>query len=145
MKIVSLIHHEPCAPNARQYNHVAWHGTATDDGAVYRVDGDSSIFSPRAWNPAEGQQTCWPDYCEVQRNVTTVIVENYCEGDIVWIHHYHHMLLPAYLARKLPSANIGIFMHQPFPSSEIFRCLSNREELLRGLLCADHIGFHLYE
>ena len=36
-------------------------------------------------------------------------------------------------------------MHQPWPSSEIFRTLSNREELLRGILCADHIGFHLYE
>ena len=34
-------------------------------------------------------------------------------------------------------------MHQPFPSSEIFRCLTYREELLRGMLCADHIGFHL--
>ena len=30
-------------------------------------------------------------------------------------------------------------MHQPFPSSEIFRCLINREELLRGMLCADHV------
>ena len=39
----------------------------------------------------------------------------------------------------------GIFLHQPFPSSEIFRSLSHREELLRGVLCADHIGFHLYE
>ena len=36
-------------------------------------------------------------------------------------------------------------MHQPFPSSEIFRCLTYREELLRGMLCADHIGFHLFE
>ena len=38
-----------------------------------------------------------------------------------------------------------MFIHQPFPSSEIFRCLANRDELLRGLLCADHIGFHLFE
>ena len=32
-----------------------------------------------------------------------------------------------------------------FPSSEIFQCLTSREELLRGMLCADHIGFHLFE
>jgi hypothetical protein len=36
-------------------------------------------------------------------------------------------------------------MHQPFPSSDIFRSLTYREELLRGMLCADHIGFHLFE
>lgn len=36
-------------------------------------------------------------------------------------------------------------MHQPFPSTDIFRSLTYREELLRGMLCADHIGFHLFE
>jgi trehalose 6-phosphate synthase/phosphatase len=28
---------------------------------------------------------------------------------------------------------------------QIFRSLSVRDELLRGMLCASHIGFHLYE
>ena len=36
-------------------------------------------------------------------------------------------------------------MHTPFPSSEIFRTISLRESLLRGMLAADHIGFHLFE
>jgi ribosomal protein L14E/L6E/L27E len=36
-------------------------------------------------------------------------------------------------------------MHVPFPSSEIFRSLSVRDELLRGMLSADVIGFHLFE
>lgn len=44
-----------------------------------------------------------------------------------------------------PRDGAGIFMHQPWPSSEIFCCLSHRKDLLRGILCADHIGFHLYE
>ena len=35
-------------------------------------------------------------------------------------------------------------MHQPFPSSEIFRCLTYREELLRGMLCADQIGLQFF-
>jgi len=42
---------------------------------------------------------------------------------------------------KLPNAIIGFFMHVAFPSSEIFRCLSVREQLLRGVLSADLIGF----
>ena len=57
---------------------------------------------------------------------------------------YHLMLLP-YLLRsstKIPaSAPIGFFMHVAFPSSEIFRCLSMRQDLLRGLLGADLVGF----
>jgi trehalose 6-phosphate synthase/phosphatase len=32
-------------------------------------------------------------------------------------------------------------MHVAFPSSEIFRCLSVRQDLLRGLLGADLVGF----
>eukprot|EP00955_Chlamydomonas_euryale_P035892 350258-Chlamydomonas_euryale.AAC.1 len=34
----------------------------------------------------------------------------------------------------------GLFLHSPFPSSEIFRTFPKREELLRSLLNADLIG-----
>jgi trehalose 6-phosphate synthase complex regulatory subunit len=54
------------------------------------------------------------------------------------------MLLPAILraSPRLPQhAIIGYFHHVAFPSSEIFRCLTVRESLLRGLLGADLVGF----
>ena len=51
------------------------------------------------------------------------------------------MLLPEMLRERLPNAAIGFFMHVAFPSSEIFRCLSMREQLLKGVLGADLIGF----
>ena len=56
---------------------------------------------------------------------------------------YHLMLLPALLRAdpKLANAPIGFFLHVAFPSSEIFRCLSVRESLLRGVLEADLVGF----
>ena len=63
--------------------------------------------APRSWNPVEGQETCWPAYCEVNRSVAQAVVETYHEGDLVWVHHYHLMLVPSYLARKLRNANIG--------------------------------------
>ena len=59
----------------------------------------------------------------------------------VWVNDYHLMLLPSMIRVKLPNAIIGFFMHVAFPSSEIFRCLSVREQLLRGVLSADLIGF----
>jgi len=51
------------------------------------------------------------------------------------------MLVPQLVRAKLPTAIIGFFLHVSFPSSEIFRCLSVREYLLRGMLSADLIGF----
>lgn len=51
------------------------------------------------------------------------------------------MLLPSLIRAKLPNAPIGFFMHVAFPSSEIFRCLSTREQLVRGVLAADLVGF----
>ena len=51
------------------------------------------------------------------------------------------MLVPRLVRAKLPTAIIGFFLHVSFPSSEIFRCLSVREDLLRGMLSADLIGF----
>jgi trehalose 6-phosphate synthase/phosphatase len=61
------------------------------------------------------------------------------------VQDYHLLLTPSYILRKVRSANIGLFLHVPFPSSEVFRALSVRKELLRGMLNADHIGFHLFE
>lgn len=40
---------------------------------------------------------------------------------------------------------VGWFLHTPFPSSEIYRALPRREEILRGVLKADLIGFHTYD
>lgn len=42
-------------------------------------------------------------------------------------------------------AQVGWFLHTPFPSSEIYRALPVREELLRAVLKADLIGFHTYD
>jgi Glycosyltransferase family 20 len=43
------------------------------------------------------------------------------------------------------SWQVGWFLHTPFPSSEIYRTLPVREEVLRAVLRADLIGFHTYD
>ncbi|KAF9803624.1 hypothetical protein IEO21_09622 [Rhodonia placenta] len=40
---------------------------------------------------------------------------------------------------------IGFFLHTPFPSSEIYRILPVRREILLGILYSDLIGFHTYD
>ncbi|KAJ2786097.1 Trehalose-6-P synthase/phosphatase complex subunit [Coemansia javaensis] len=72
------------------------------------------------------------------------IAEVYREGDIIWVNDYHLMLLPRLLRERLPAAKIGFFLHIPFPSSEIFRCLHVRKELLEGMLGADVVGLQTF-
>ncbi|MBN1765153.1 MAG: bifunctional alpha,alpha-trehalose-phosphate synthase (UDP-forming)/trehalose-phosphatase, partial [Sedimentisphaerales bacterium] len=66
------------------------------------------------------------------------------ENDLLWIHDYHLMLLPALLKQRNPKLKIGFFLHTPFPSYEVFRCHPDREELLKGVLAADLVGFHTF-
>ncbi|KAJ2336202.1 Trehalose-6-P synthase/phosphatase complex subunit, partial [Coemansia sp. RSA 2681] len=72
------------------------------------------------------------------------VVEIYRPDDIIWVNDYHLMLLPQLIRQRLPSAKIGFFLHIPFPSSEIFRCLHVRRELLDGMLGADVVGLQTF-
>jgi trehalose 6-phosphate synthase/phosphatase len=86
----------------------------------------------------------WNAYRDVNEAFADVIAREHRPGDIVWVHDYHLMLLPALLRARLPHERIGFFLHIPFPSSEVFRVLPRRRELLDGLLGADVIGFHTF-
>ncbi|KAI6155740.1 glycosyltransferase family 20 protein [Pisolithus tinctorius] len=46
---------------------------------------------------------------------------------------------------QIPGVKIGFFLHTPFPSSEIYRILPVRREILLGILFCDLIGFHTYD
>jgi trehalose 6-phosphate synthase/phosphatase len=83
-------------------------------------------------------------YCDANQKFATTVMENFHDGELVWVHDYPLLLVPVQLARR-HIAPVGLFLHSPFPSSEIFRSLSVRDELLRSMLSADFIGFHLFE
>ncbi len=84
----------------------------------------------------------WEVYRSVNARFADVIAAAWRPGDVIWVHDYQLMLVPGMLRQRLPDARIGFFLHIPFPSSEVFRVLPWREELLRGLIGADLIGFH---
>ena len=87
----------------------------------------------------------WEAYQQVNEKFFATVESVIGENDIIWIHDYQLMLLPQMIKEKHPDTQVGFFLHIPFPSSEIFRLLIWREEILRGLLGADLIGFHTYE
>ncbi|KAL0567563.1 Trehalose-6-P synthase/phosphatase complex subunit [Marasmius crinis-equi] len=90
------------------------------------------------------ESAAYKQYVSVNKAFAEKIAEVWQEGDIVWVNDYHLMLLPLMLRSSglIPSnAPIGFFLHAAFPSSEIFRCLSVRSALLRGMLGANLVGF----
>ncbi|KAN0065423.1 Trehalose-6-P synthase/phosphatase complex subunit [Thecaphora frezii] len=92
----------------------------------------------------ESEQEAFRAYVEVNRRFADAIEDSYQEGDIVWVNDYHLLLVPQMVRERLPHATIGLFVHVAFPSSEIFRCLSVRETLLKGMLGADLVGFQTH-
>lgn len=90
--------------------------------------------------------TClWSAYLEANRKFADAIIAAYQPGDLCWIHDYHLMNVPEMLRKSIPDAQIGWFLHTPFPASDIYRILPVRREILQGLLMADLIGFHTYD
>lgn len=86
----------------------------------------------------------WESYQKVNEIFAETVASHYRPGDLIWIHDYHLLLLPNMLRERLPNATIGFFLHIPFPSSEIFKSLHVREEILLGMLGADLLGFQTY-
>lgn len=93
----------------------------------------------------EFELSFWETYKSVNQKFADAILENADEGDTIWVHDYQLMLVPDMVRSKMPNANIGFFLHIPFPSYEIFRTMPWREEVLQGLLGSDLIGFHTYD
>ena len=86
----------------------------------------------------------WDHYQNVNRTFAEKVLETAHEGDLVWVHDYQLMLLPAMLRAAAPNLRIGFFLHTPFPAYEIFRCHPRRRELAAGMLGANRIGFHAF-
>lgn len=84
----------------------------------------------------------WEAYQEVNRLFFEETKNVITEDDIVWVHDYQLMLLPAMIRECFTTIRIGYFLHIPFPSYELFRVLPERDFLLKGILGADLIGFH---
>ena len=88
-------------------------------------------------------QDAWSRYVDVNERFADAIAELCTPGCRVWVHDFQLMLVPEALRRRRPDVSIGFFLHIPFPSSEIYRLLPAREQVLRGLLGADYVSFHI--
>lgn len=119
--------------------------------AHYNGFSNSILWPLFHYHPGEMNfdESAWDAYTEANRLFAKSISNEIKDGDIVWVHDYHLMLLPAMLREELANTGktvkLGFFLHTPFPSSEIYRILPVRREVLLGVLSCDLIGFHTYD
>jgi trehalose 6-phosphate synthase/phosphatase len=114
--------------------------------AFYEGFSNSSIWPLLHYLPnyLRYEPAWWESYQKVNQTFADKVLETVHEGDLVWVHDYQLMLLPAMLREAVPNLKIGFFLHTPFPAYEIFRCHPRRRELVAGMLGANRIGFHAF-
>ncbi|HJA60155.1 trehalose-6-phosphate synthase [Brevibacterium sp. SMBL_HHYL_HB1] len=91
--------------------------------------------------PPEYHRTWWDAYVRVNERFAAKVAEVAAKSATVWVHDYQLQLVPLMVRRLRPDVSIGFFNHIPFPPYELFAQLPWRDEILRGLLGADLVGF----
>lgn len=93
-------------------------------------------FDPAQWRAYVSANKIFAD------KITEVINP---DEDYVWVHDYHLMILPTLLRKRFHRVKLGFFLHNTFPSSEIYRTIPVRDDILRSLLNCDLLGFHTFD
>jgi len=61
--------------------------------------------------------------------------------DLIWVHDYHLMAMPALLRGRGVVAPIGFFLHVPFPTPDMLASVPEAGSLIGDLLSSDLLGF----
>lgn len=91
----------------------------------------------------------WKSYVRVNEIFADTIANEAVDGNLIWVHDYHLLLLPKLLRGRLEIHGkrcvIGFTWHTPLPGDDFWKALPVKKELLDGVLAADVIGFHTDE
>lgn len=89
----------------------------------------------------EFHRTWWDAYVTANRRFAREAAAVVEPGGTIWVHDYQLQLVPEMIRSQRADVRIGFFDHIPFPPVELFSQLPKRNQVLRGLLGADLIGF----
>lgn len=106
-------------------------------------------FSNRVlWPLLHGIRPCydpseldWKAYKEANRRFAVAALRATDPGGLLWVHDYHLLLVPRYLAEEGTNNRVGLFLHVPFPTPDKWFALPYAEEILDSLCQADVLGF----
>ena len=79
--------------------------------------------SPTSHSASFSADEHWAPYEQANTTFARRIMDVYRPGDLIWVHDYHLLLVPKLLRLLVPDVYVGLFVHTPWPSSEVFRCL----------------------
>jgi trehalose 6-phosphate synthase/phosphatase len=85
--------------------------------------------------------TYWAVYQGVNHMFAQVVAKNVADGDYIWVHDYHLLLVASYLRAMGIEQQLGFFLHTPFPPLDVFIKLPWRQQILEGLMAYDLLGF----
>jgi trehalose 6-phosphate synthase len=91
--------------------------------------------------PPQYHREWWEAYVAVNRRFAEAAASVAAEGGTIWVHDYQLQLVPEMVRTLRPDVTIGYFHHIPFPAHGLYSQLPWRDQVLRGLLGADVIGF----
>lgn len=80
-------------------------------------------------------------YSSVNQRIANIVADRAEEGDAVWVHDYHFLLMGDCLRRAGWDGPVGFFQHIPFPAPEIFRALPEHQWIARAMCAYDVLGF----
>lgn len=87
----------------------------------------------------------WEAYKKINGIFAQAILEEVkdLKRPLIFIQDFQFTLLPAMLKKARPDATVGVFWHIPWVSPESFSICPWKKEILRGMLGADLLGFHV--
>ena len=94
---------------------------------------------------AKFEEEEWKYYRKVNQKFALAAVEELTENDLIWVHDYHLSLVPDFIRKeeKKEGSKIAFFWHIPWVNWDAFSDLPWREDIFKGLLGSDLIGFHI--
>ncbi|HTJ42956.1 MAG TPA: trehalose-phosphatase [Kofleriaceae bacterium] len=84
----------------------------------------------------------WQAYIDANERYAAFAAELAAPDGAIWVHDFHLLLAARALRRHGHRGAIGLFLHVPFPSRDLFETLPWYRELLDGMLAFDLVGFH---
>lgn len=83
----------------------------------------------------------WQVYRDVNQRFAEVTARHAGPDDLIWVHDYQLVLVGQRLRDLEVSQTLAYFLHIPFPSPDLFQRLPWKNELIRGLMAYDLLGF----
>ena len=99
----------------------------------------------------------WKEYKKYIESVCNTILPfiSKKKKTLIFLHDYYFYLFPTIFLNKcnyskeyqdlLPNISIGLYIHIPFPSHEIFKRIPAREEIIASLIKCQVLGFHTFD